>query len=150
MILIRSLPLSSFSLSSSSFYSLSLSLSLFCWIMFESLLIKFHDWIGFMSLIITSPLPFHFLSSSHLSLSLLSLPFFLYFLYHHLLLSLSITWIESSKVIVILCCYRLYYRSSELEKGCHGECKKKIISDLVVGHPLKTKPRSLFGNRKHK
>lgn len=45
----------------------------------------------------------------------------------------------------------MYYRISDVKKGegCYGECKKTIINDLMVGHPLKTKPRSLFGNRKH-
>lgn len=47
--------------------------------------------------------------------------------------------------------YKLYYRWSEVKKheNCYGECKKTILNDLIVGHPLKTRPKSLFGNRKH-
>jgi sphingomyelin phosphodiesterase len=47
--------------------------------------------------------------------------------------------------------YKLYFRWSEAKRkeGCYGQCKKLILDDLIVSHPLKTKPRSLFGNRKH-
>ncbi|RWS17270.1 sphingomyelin phosphodiesterase-like protein 2, partial [Dinothrombium tinctorium] len=47
--------------------------------------------------------------------------------------------------------HKLYYRWSEVKRFdfCHKQCKQIIVDDLIVDHPLKTKPRRLFGLRRH-
>lgn len=46
--------------------------------------------------------------------------------------------------------YKLYYRKSDAKKHeyCDIKCKKSIISDLTVLHPLKNKPKGFLGRRK--
>jgi sphingomyelin phosphodiesterase len=47
--------------------------------------------------------------------------------------------------------YKLYYRNSDIKNHdhCDAKCKKFILSDLTVLHPLKNKPKGFFGRRKH-
>ncbi|XP_054158127.1 sphingomyelin phosphodiesterase-like [Oppia nitens] len=46
--------------------------------------------------------------------------------------------------------YKLYYRKSDVKNTeyCDQKCKKFILSDLTVLHPLKHKPKGFFGRRK--
>lgn len=46
--------------------------------------------------------------------------------------------------------YKLYYRKSDVKisEHCDQKCKKFILSDLTVLHPLKNKPKGFFGRRK--
>lgn len=45
----------------------------------------------------------------------------------------------------------LYYRFSDVKKDekCTDRCKKYILGDLTVLHPLKHRPKRFFGRRKH-
>lgn len=45
----------------------------------------------------------------------------------------------------------LYYRHSDVKKDerCTDKCRKYILSDLAVLHPLKNRPKRFFGRRKH-
>lgn len=45
----------------------------------------------------------------------------------------------------------IYYRHSDVKKWekCTDKCKKYILSDLMVLHPLKHRPKRFFGRRKH-
>lgn len=48
--------------------------------------------------------------------------------------------------------YQRYYRQSmpRQDTYCKEKCKHALINDIMVAHPLRTKPRRLFGSRKHK
>ncbi|KAH9405515.1 Sphingomyelin phosphodiesterase [Tyrophagus putrescentiae] len=45
----------------------------------------------------------------------------------------------------------IYYRHSDVKKWekCTDKCKKYLLSDLKVLHPLKHRPKRFFGRRKH-
>jgi hypothetical protein len=47
--------------------------------------------------------------------------------------------------------YQRYYRQSlpRQDTVCKDKCKNALINDIMVAHPLRTKPRRLFGSRKH-
>ena len=47
--------------------------------------------------------------------------------------------------------HKMYFRYSQsrYNQHCLGKCRQALINDLIVAHPLRTKPRRLFGSRKN-
>ena len=46
--------------------------------------------------------------------------------------------------------HKMYFRYSQTRYNqvCTNKCRQSLLNDLIVAHPLKTKPRRLFGGRK--